>query len=77
MSNEAGVPCVLALTTPRALPRVESIAPFALQMTGEALVSWLAPGMGIRMDTGYRSGFLLPEYLDHLRQSLAEGGDKE
>jgi len=42
-------------------------------MTGAALVSMLAEGVGVRLDTGYRFGLLLPEYLAYLRQSRAEG----
>lgn len=60
---------VVALTSRAALERSESVAQFALEMTGANLIASLAPHLGVVVDNGTSSFTLTAAFLSYLRDS--------
>ena len=60
--------CMVALTSPAALPRVETMAPYALEMTGAQMIKDLNPKLGVVIDNGNSSAVFSPPFLQYLRE---------
>ena len=59
--------CMVALTSPAALKRVESMAQYALEMTGAHMIKDLNPSLGVVIDNGSSSAVFSPPFLQYLR----------
>ncbi|MDN4480283.1 hypothetical protein [Demequina muriae] len=59
--------CVVTLTSKLALQRSQSVVPYALEMTGAALISSLQPHLGVLVENGTSSFVLTPAFVAYLR----------